>query len=91
MKVRMGKKRPAITANGPNDATASFGPLVSFFFSFLCFFCILTNVSRLYMYSKGSDGWKTAGDCGKSPKRRDCVVWATSMFFYFIFFVFFVI
>ena len=34
----MGRKGPAIAAFGPNDATASFGPLVSFLFIFFVFF-----------------------------------------------------
>ena len=55
------------------------------FFYFLRLFSILTKVSRLYLYNEGSEGLKTAGDCGIWPKRRSRVIWASSMFFiYFL-------
>ena len=65
----------------PNDAIASFEAIVSFFF-IITFFSLLNDLFRFYSTIYGESGVGMAGDYGKWPKRRDCVVWACSVFFF---------
>ena len=61
---RGGLNEPTMTKNGPNDVSASFGPLVSFFHLLL----ILTKTFRFCWDLNGSGWLKRAGDEGKRLK-----------------------
>ena len=75
--------------NGPNDADASFGPLVSFFFIFLRVILIFSLFLGATNVFQGLDGFNRSVTTRTGPNDASGVVWAISKFFFLYFFVFF--
>ena len=75
--------------NGPNDADASFGPLVSFFFIFLRVILIFSLFLGATNVFQGLDGFNRTVTTRTGPNDARCVVWAISKFFFIFLRIFF--
>ena len=74
--------------NGPNDADASFGPLVSFFIFLrvILIFSLFLGATNVF---QGLDGFNRTVTTRTGPNDARCVVWAISKFFFIFLRIFF--
>ena len=79
------RRRAAMTKTGPNDVSASFGPLVSFLFISFSFLLSLTTVIGATSVLEVRNRQRRAAMTKTGPNDARCVVWAISKFFFLSF------